>query len=294
MLTCASVAPTQITGMKTTTTLLAALIVASTVPACTDTLEPTPGDNPPQLALVWVRDAAEYRAVSLQAYRAASMALPGFVDDKSWSAIPYQAGADELPPAVIMDVDETTVSNVWFQVDFVPPFTNQKLDDWNAANKATPVPGAPEFVQLARDAGVEVFFVTNRPCEPIPGVAHPCPQEATTIEDLAEIGIAVDADKLLLSNERPGWSREKKIRRDLIAEDYRVIMLIGDDLGDFIPCTRRRPLAPCTEGGTIENRRRLTDEFADFWGAGWYVLPNPMHGSWTSVRSREFHVETVE
>ena len=240
-------------------------------------------DTPP-LAITWVKDAAEYRAVSLQAYRAASLALPALVDDKSWSAIPYQSGADALPPAIIMDVDETVVTNVLFQLELEPPFRNSKLDDWNAANKATPVPGAPDFIRLARASGVQVFFVTNRPCEPKLDVSHPCPQEAVTIQDLNEIGVAADADHVMLSNEKPEWSREKKIRRDLIAEDYRVIMLIGDDLGDFIPCTRRRPLAPCTEGGTIENRRALTDEHADYWGAGWFVLPNPMHGSWTTVR----------
>ena len=53
-------------------------------------------------------------------------------------------------------------------------------------------------------------------------------------------------------------------------------MLFGDDLGDFIPCVRRTPLAPCTTGGTIANRYALTDEHAAYWGAGWYILPDPM------------------
>ena len=86
------------------------------------------------------------------------------------------------------------------------------------------------------------------------------------------------------TGERPGWGKEKKTRRDWIAERYRVIQLIGDDLSDFIPCVRRRPAGPCTESGTIASRFEAVADYDRYWGAGWYILPNPMHGSWTSVR----------
>ena len=32
-----------------------------------------------------------------------------------------------------------------------------------------------------------------------------------------------------------GWTSDKVSRRQLIAEDYRILLLIGDQLGDFIP-----------------------------------------------------------
>ena len=244
-----------------------------------------PEANPePHPGILWVRDSAEYRALALQAYGAASADLQRFIDDRSWSALPDQANADDLPPAIIFDVDETLVTNVEFQVELVPPFRNHKLDDWNAASIATPVPGAPDFVGLARAAGVAVFYVTNRPCEPRAEVSDSCPQKAVTIEDLNEAGIPAEASNVMMSNEQPGWTREKKARRDIIAEEYRVIMLVGDDLGDFIPCTRARPAAPCTEGATQESRERDTEEHRAYWGNGWYVLPNPMHGSWTTVQ----------
>lgn len=236
------------------------------------------------LAILWVRDAAEYRALSLQAYGAAAADLSRLLENRSWSALPYQSDADELPPAIIFDVDETLVTNVLFQVDLQSPFRNSKLDDWNAANKATAVPGAPEFARLAHAAGVTLFYVTNRPCEAREGIADPCPQKAVTIQDLNEAGIPADASNVMMANEEPGWTREKKVRRDLIANSFRVIMLIGDDLGDFIPCVRARPAAPCTEGATKASRDRDVAEHAGYWGNGWYVLPNPMHGSWTTVR----------
>lgn len=264
--------------IKKTYPLLCTLLLA----ACASPPAPLPDDSD-DYAILWVRDAAEWEALALQAYNAATRDLPLFLDDRSWSALPDQRDADYLPPAIIVDVDETMVSNVHFQLSFEPPFANYKLDDWNVANPSLAVPGAPQFIKLALDSGVTVFYVTNRPCERKEGIADPCPQEQTTIDDLNESGIPADEQSVMLANEQPDWKREKKVRRDLIAKSYRVIMLIGDDLGDFIPCVRRRAVAPCTEGATAESRRALTREHVAFWGSGWYVLPNPMHGSWTTM-----------
>ncbi len=239
-------------------------------------------DSGPHPGIVWVRDAAEFDAITMQVYRAASDNLPGLLADKSWTAMPGQKSYGELPAAIIFDVDETLVSNVGFQENLEPPFANSKLDDWNANNIATAVPGAVEFVKLAREHGIELFFLTNRPCKSKPGISDPCPQEAITVQDLIEAGIPADSDHVMMANEMPHWDREKVIRRDLIAQDYRIIMLIGDDLSDFIPCVRKKVHKPCTESATAASRQSKTDLFHRYWGAGWYVLPNPMHGSWTT------------
>lgn len=234
----------------------------------------------PDLGTLWVKHAAEYRALSLQVYQAATAALPRFVEDPTWSAMPGQTAAD-LPPAVILDVDETVVSNVDFQSNFEPPFANWKMEQWNREHAATPVPGAAEFVASARALGVTVFFVTNRPCEPEQTEPGICEQKRTTLQDLAEAGIDADAGHLLLSKER-GWNREKVTRREVIARTYRIVMLFGDDLGDFLPCVRTKLYAPCTVPATAASRERMVTEYRRYWGNGWYVLPNPMHGSWTS------------
>ena len=235
------------------------------------------------LGVQWVRSAAEYEALTLQTYGAATDDLQKFIADTSWSALPGQADAAELPLAIIADVDETLVSNVEFQVILVQPFKNSVMNTWNDENTAKPIPGATEFVRLVQDAGVEVFFVTNRPCELISGIDDPCPQEAVTQQDLIEVGIEADSDTLMLADEEPGWDREKLSRREHIARTHRVIMLLGDDLGDFISCSREKVLHPCTEGATVASRRAATIELSRYWGEGWYVFPNPMHGSWTSV-----------
>ncbi len=80
------------------------------------------------LGLQWVKHSAEYQAIARQVYRSAEAALPGYIDDTTWSAMPGQASAADLPPAVILDVDETVVSNVDFQLTFERPFANHKLN----------------------------------------------------------------------------------------------------------------------------------------------------------------------
>ena len=235
--------------------------------------------------VLWVKHSAEYQAITQQVYTAATSDLERFRDDPGWSALPEQTDAGSLPPAVILDVDETVVSNVDFQLTYEPPFENWKLDKWTSENPATPIRGVREFVAAARAAGVTVFFVTNRPCERIEGDDDPCPPKTHTLEDIAEVGITTDGEHLFLSQEQ-GWNREKSTRREHVAKTHRVIMLIGDDLGDFIPCVRTKAYEPCTTTADAADRLALMEKHADRWGNGWYILPNPMHGSWTPVLPR--------
>ncbi|MDX2416568.1 MAG: HAD family acid phosphatase, partial [Xanthomonadales bacterium] len=197
------------------------------------------------------------------------------------SALPGHEIRANLPPAVILDVDETSVSNVEFQAEIKGNFSHEAFDYWQQNNQSRRIKGAPEFIQAAREKGVTVFFITNRPCHERDFAPGPCPQEAITLKNLAEAGIETDAGHLMLVGEKPGWNREKRFRQELVGRDYRVIMLIGDDLGDFLPCIRARPVAPCP-AATAEDRDDLTMEFRQYWGTRWHILPNPMHGSWSS------------
>ena len=245
----------------------------------------TPGEADPaqDLGILWAIHSAEYRAVTTEIYRDAADDLPGFIEDKTWSVVTGRGDPSALPPAVILDVDETVVSNAVFQLTHERPFTNEKLDTWASNTPARAITGVKSFVDTARSLGVTVFFLTNRPCQPKVGIDIPCPQKITTIDGIHEVGIAVDADHVMLAGEQPGWNREKLSRREFVAKTHRVIMLIGDDLGDFEPCVRSKPYGACTTAATRASLREAAEKHPELWGNGWYILPNPMHGSWTSV-----------
>lgn len=261
---------------------LTALVLIANLAACAHTSV----TKQPQQGIAWVDSSAEYDALTLQAYQNASRVLDTLIADKSATALPGQTGIAERPPAIILDVDETTVSNVDFQIHIDGSFSHEAFDYWQLNNPSRRIVGAPEFIQAARDKGVTVFFITNRPCHERDFAPGPCPQEAITLQDLAEAGIETDAEHLMLVGEHTEWNREKRLRQELVGRDYRVIMLFGDDLGDFLPCIRAKPIAPCP-AATAEYRKRMTLQYSNYWGLRWHILPNPMHGSWTSFISED-------
>jgi 5'-nucleotidase (lipoprotein e(P4) family) len=260
--------------------LILLLTIVICLPACTTKALSRQADQ----GVSWVATSAEYDALTLQAYQNASSRLDELIADRNWSALPGLTNTADLPVAVILDVDETAISNIDFQLQLEGGFSHEAFDAWHQNNPARQMSGAPEFIQTARDKGVTVYFITNRPCEKRDFAPGPCPQKAITLQDLAEAGINTDADHLMLVGEKAEWTREKRFRQELVAKDYRVIMLIGDDLGDFLPCVRAKPVAPCP-AATADDRERMTLQHSEYWGVGWHIMPNPMHGSWTSFVS---------
>lgn len=236
----------------------------------------------PDRAILWAAHAAEYQALSQQVYSNATQDMPGFIADKSWTALPGHEDQVGKPPAIILDVDETVTSGVDMELTLVP-FSTERQFKWGLTHESIPIRGVTEFVNTAQKMGVEVFFVTNRPCEKIEGFEGACVQDHAVVDHIAELGIETDTDHVLLADEKPDWGKEKVSRRLYIAETHRVIMLFGDDYGDFVACSRAKPVAPCTVGATRKSRAEALETYKDYWGNGWYILPNPMYGSWTSV-----------
>lgn len=238
------------------------LLVATLVSACAGT-RAVPADDTLNAAL-WVQSAAEYRAATLQTYRAAAAHLPDVLGPDGASALPDDPGPASQPPAVIVDVDETVLDNSPFQARLIAAgrtYDPALWDAWVQEAQAEPVPGALAFLQEAARQGVTVFYVTNRDAE----------QEAATRANLEREGfpLAEGVDVLLMRGEQEGWGSDKTPRRALVAGDYRVVMLFGDDLNDFVEARR----APA-------ERRALVEQHAECWGRQWFVLPNPVYGSW--------------
>lgn len=215
---------------------------------------------------LWLQTSAEYQALSMQVYTAARLTLPEALADKSWTAVSLPGrNPPTLPPAVIMDIDETVLSNARFQGELIrrsTTFNRELFSDWIHNVKIPPVPGAQEFVKTAGELGISVFFVTNRDVS----------VEAATRENLQRLGFPLEGnlDNLLMRNERPEWTRDKESRRSFIARDYRVIMVFGDDLNDFTSAAM----------GSLAERQAAVARYSAFWGRRWFLLPNPAYGSW--------------
>jgi acid phosphatase len=207
----------------------------------------------------------------MQTYRIATERLPAAIADASWSAIPAQADAlaanpQRMPMAVILDLDETVIDNSGFQAELIrdnTEFSPERWTEWANKSMARAVPGAIGFIRACRDSGVRVFFVTNREFE----------VEEATRRNLVKLGIIKedDGDNILTKKEREDWGSNKSTRRDFLALDLRILMLIGDDLNDFV-WTGKNP--------SPEQRRAETEKYRSYFGERWFVLPNPNYGGW--------------
>lgn len=270
--------------------LTAALLLFT---ACATTREPQPAPQAPSVpeavarpadnfeldtlnAVVWSRTSAEAEAVYLQAYATGKRALDMALADPGWTAAVEQSGDyARLPPAIIVDVDETVLDTSDYMVERLRngrPFSKQ---DWNAyvqrAN-ATPLPGALDFLKYAASKGVTIFYVSNR--EGVPASPELLDEVEPTRRNLAQYGFPNTADRstFLFRDASRGW-KEKSPRRAHVAKTHRIVMMAGDNLYDFIDI----------ENADREKRDAAVEDRIAWLGTRWLVLPNPMYGSWEAL-----------
>ena len=216
---------------------------------------------------LYVQTAAEYAALARQVFRSARRQMSRALDQDGWTAFPPQEEMEryrERPPAVVVDVDETVLDNSPYQARLIREGKRYSTESWNAwvrEERADPVPGAVRFAQAADEAGVTVIYLTNRDAEVEPATRRNLRAEGFPLAD--------DRDVILTQGEQPGWEG-KPPRRRAVAEDFRILLFLGDNLGDFLPDVER----------SLEARRRLVRRHFGYWGRRWFVLPNPQYGSW--------------
>lgn len=223
-----------------------------------------------------MQSAAEYQANSIQLYQAAAANLTDLINNKNHTALTEQKeGYQELPPAIILDVDETVLDNSSYEAKLVMENQSYDRESWNhwiSLKQAKAVPGVVAFLNKAEQLGVTIFFVTNRKCDS--AESDPCPQDKQTFENLQNVGIkSATIENVMLRDEQEEWTRDKTSRRIYVAENYRVIMLFGDNLADFIADTVK----------TREERSALINQHLERWGHSWFMLANPTYGGWQSV-----------
>lgn len=258
-------------GRKAVLSGAAALLLATLMPA-TGAWSEEAGvpENDLLNATLWMQRSAEYKAVTLSLYTLAKLRLDEALDDKSWTAVPDKQGEDfaDQPPAVILDADETVLDNSVYQASLVTRRTSFHPDEWTEYvndEVTTAVSGALDFTQYAASKGVKVFYVSNRTEE----------EEPATRRNMEALGFPMgdNVDTILTKGEKKGWGSAKGSRIAFVAKDYRVLLLIGDNLGDFTDKYK----------GTMEERDAFIQQTKDHWGREWIMLPNPEYGSWETA-----------
>jgi 5'-nucleotidase (lipoprotein e(P4) family) len=238
----------------------------------------TPADDS-LYATLWQQTAVEHDLVYAGIYRDAQSKLLRALRDPHWDALPKAERAAvrhgslrSLKPAVVLDVDETVLDNSPFQARQIMRGANAfNATAWNLWCKeasAKPLPGALEFTRYAAAHGVRVIFISNRARD----------LTDATIENLKRDGFPVaDADAVLnLGAPTPGCEAKgsnKGCRRELIAHKYRVLIEIGDNLGDLLDI----------EENTPQGRQRAIEPYRRWIGERWFALPNPVYGSWLNT-----------
>jgi acid phosphatase len=245
-------------------------------------------------AVLWMQRSAEYEAACLQAFRSAAHALEHACRDATWTAcLEHADGIDwqHLPPAVVVDVDETLLDNSAFAARRIRAGSGFDADAWAAwvrERQAGAIPGALAYVRQAVALGVRVVYVTNRRADST-AAGDTSTEESDTRANLLRLGFPIveadDEDVVLCAGE----IGDKSARRRHVAGRYRIVQLVGDNLADFAPGTEPRRGDEAPHGAAVEcarverDRARLVHSLAHWWGERWILIPNPAYGSFETV-----------
>lgn len=244
--------------------------VAAPAPA-TAPADATPPPDDSLNATVWFQTSVERDLVYRAIYRAAAAQLPAALADRDWDALPKEDrdnDARKLPPAIIVDVDETVLDNSASQVRQIRErrgFDEAAWGAWVNERKAKPLAGAVDFLNAAAKRGVTVFYISNRDASLAEATIANLRQAGFPLEDEAQfLGLGTVVDGC----EQEG--SEKSCRRQLVGRGHRVLMQFGDQVGDFVQIV----------ANTREGRREAIAPYANWIGQRWWALPNPLYGSW--------------
>jgi 5'-nucleotidase (lipoprotein e(P4) family) len=199
----------------------------------------------------WVRTAAEHRGIFLQTYRAATDRVRELA-----------AGRQRGTWAVILDADETVLDNSEYQRRLALAGASFDVDTWNdwvRERAADSLPGAAGFIRTVRELGGRVAIVTNRDdvvCD-------------DTRSNLRQLTITVDVVLCQAPGESGKNGRFRAVTEGTAATSLPplvVLVYVGDNIQDF-------------PGQTQQIRSAAPSAFDNF-GRTWFLLPNPMYGSW--------------
>lgn len=240
--------------------------LAATGPAAAKSPEAAPNDG--LNSTYWTQNAVEFKANAYGLYMLAQLRLDQALADNSWTALPGEqaAGYESLPTAVILDIDETVLDNSEYQAWTVKSGNGFSSKTWTPfvnAETGRAIPGSLEFIKYAQSKGVAIYYISNRKDF----------EEKATIANLKKLGYPVDdaGETVLTRGEKEEWKKSAKSpRRMTVGATHRVLLNIGDNLGDFTD----------ESDGTPEERQAYFKKTQDMWGKQWIMIANPTYGSW--------------
>lgn len=204
------------------------------------------------MSVLWFQTSGEAKALYYQGYNIGKLRLDEFLRK--------QPKNKALKPAIVLDLDETVIDNSPNQARNVIKGKTDPLN-WNAwinRAEAKALPGAIDFLKYADSKGVAIYYISNRNET----------QKEATIKNLLSVGVPqADAEHVLL--QQPG-ERGKETRRQQVAGTHEIVLLFGDNLGDFSGF----------DNLSVSGRIQAVDRHKDEFGRKLIVFPNPMYGDW--------------
>ncbi len=201
------------------------------------------------MSTLWQTTSAEYRALAYQAYNIARLRLDEDLKIKRTQK-----------RAIIVDADETVLDNSPFEISMIVDGAEyyKDFDNWVKSAECKAIPGSLEFLNYAFENGCDIYYISNRKLHHLEG----------TLTNLELLGFPqAEKSHILLKDD----TSNKGIRREQVAEDHFIVMLIGDNLIDFEDVFRQK---------NIEERFSSAENFKDEFGKRFIILPNPMYGEW--------------
>ena len=246
---------------------LTAALLATLLTGC----QQHPPANDQLDAVLWTQTSVEHDLLFRQVYASATQHLDRALADPAWDALAQAPRAlHGLPPALIIDIDETLLDNVPLNARSIindRPYDYDAWYQWVDRAMALALPGAVDFLQAAARRGVTPYYLTNR----APG------QEQATLENLRRAGFPIDSSaQILTAGTAIGGCQasgsDKTCRRHWVGTQARVLMQLGDSFGDFM----------ATRGSQQAQLDAARPYFA-WLGERWFLLPNPTYGGWYSA-----------
>lgn len=218
------------------------------------------------LSVLFVQTAPEYAANNIQTYQTATSKIDKALKEKTWiAALEQGTNFSEKPPAIILDIDETVLDNSAHQARAILGGFSYPTGwiKWGNEAAAPAVAGVKSFLNYADSKNISIFYVTNRVAE----------LRDSTRQNIIKLGLPYE-DKInpLMMKGENGWGSDKTSRRALIAKDYRIILMAGDQITDFISLEE--------SSVSIEDRLALSLKYKKMWGEKWFMITNPMYGKW--------------